>query len=145
MIKIFITFLAIAGGVSISMNVFDIEFLYKDYWKEHGVLLLIGLTIFPRLTLLFSSIASGGFLWWVAWFFAPRILVAVLATISYWHNHPILVLFSWLVALGGESGEKHLITSRSVTIRTTGPKFYRNDSFDNNDPDTIEADFERKS
>ncbi len=123
------------------MNFFDIEFLSKDFWNEHGIFFLVFITLFPRLTLLFSDIAFGGVFWWLSWAFAPRILVAVLATISYWNNHPILVLISWLVALGGESGEKHFIRTKTVSVKVEKPNFYK----DSSEKDTIEAEFERKS
>lgn len=84
-----------------------IQFGTVDYWQKHGVFLLIFLAVFPRLTLLFSSIAFGGFFWWVGFLFVPRVLVASLATIAYFKTNPLLVVMSWLVALGGEVFEKY--------------------------------------
>ena len=89
------------------------SFSTVNYWKVHGLGLLVGLAIFPRLTLLFSSIASGGLLWWIGWVFAPRILVAVLATVAYFKTNPILVVIAWLIAIGGESTEKYCIRRRA--------------------------------
>lgn len=75
-----------------------------NYWDHHGVLFLFALAIFPRLTLLLSSIASGGALWWLGWVFAPHLLVAILA-IPYWDQNPVLVVIAWLCAFGGSGGE----------------------------------------
>lgn len=88
-----------------------------NYWDNHGILFLFFITIFPRLTLLFSSVAFGGFLWWLGFIFAPRILVAVLATMSYLESNPILVIMSWLIALSGESTEKYTFRRRFKIIR----------------------------
>lgn len=109
-----VIFLAITGATTLLIQFFNVEFGTENYWDNHGVLFLFFITIFPRLTLLFSSVPFGGFLWWLGFIFAPRILVAVLATISYWHANPILVTISWLVALSVESGEKYLVTKRVV-------------------------------
>jgi hypothetical protein len=70
---------------------------------------------FPRLTLLFSSVAWGGILWWLGWIFAPRLLVAILATFSYWESNTLLVVLAWFWAIGGESAEK--VGGRKVTVR----------------------------
>ncbi|MCC6137946.1 MAG: hypothetical protein IT287_04895 [Bdellovibrionaceae bacterium] len=86
-----------------------------SYWDNHGIFLLFFITIFPRLTLLFSSIAFGGFFWWIGFIFAPRILVAVLATMSYIQTNPVLVIISWLVALSGESTEKYTLRNKVRT------------------------------
>lgn len=77
-----------------------------DFWDVHGIFFLVFMFFFPRLTLLFSSVAFGGILWWLGWFIAPRLLVAILATIAYWHINPILVIITWFWAFGGESFEK---------------------------------------
>jgi uncharacterized membrane protein len=75
-----------------------------DFFAAHpdaGWLLLIGLAIFPRITLLVSSIATGGVWWWLGWFFAPHFLVAILATLAYGSTNIVLVVIAWLFALGG--------------------------------------------
>ena len=77
-----------------------------DFWDIHGIVFLIFMFFFPRLTLLFSSIPFGGLLWWLGWFIAPRLLVAILATSAYWDTNQILVIITWFWALGGESVEK---------------------------------------
>lgn len=73
-----------------------------DFFTQHEVFVLICLAIFPRLTLLFASFATGGLLWWLGWIFAPHILVAVLS-LPYWDSNPVLVIIAWLIALGGSS------------------------------------------
>jgi hypothetical protein len=105
-------FLAITGAVALTTASFDVSFGRENYWDHRGVFFLFFVTLFPRLTLLFSSVASGGVVWWLAWIFAPRILVAVLATLAYWHQNPVLVVISWLVALSGESSEKYVVVKR---------------------------------
>jgi hypothetical protein len=77
-----------------------------SFWDVHGIWFIIAMFFFPRLTLLFSSVATGGFLWWLGWLLTPRLLVAVLATSSYWDTNRILVVLTWIWALGGESAEK---------------------------------------
>lgn len=77
-----------------------------DFWEVHGWLFILAICFFPRITLLLSSVASGGLLWWAGWLFAPRLLVAILATSAYWSTNPVLCVITWLWALGGESAEK---------------------------------------
>jgi hypothetical protein len=83
-----------------------------NFWNNHGIFFIFFMFIFPRLTLIFSSVISGGILWWIGWIFAPRILVAILATNSYWHSNTILVILSWIWAIGLESGEKKIVVNR---------------------------------
>ncbi|TNE95358.1 MAG: hypothetical protein EP326_15285 [Deltaproteobacteria bacterium] len=123
MIKILITFLAITGAATLLMNFTDVQFGLEDYWNNHGVWFLIFITLFPRLTLLFSSVPFGGFFWWLGFFFAPRILVAILATLSYWEQNPVLVVISWLMAIGGESGEKVVVRNRYDVVKRGGSVF----------------------
>ena len=115
--KIAIIFLAITGASTLLYNYTDVVFGKYDYFDKHGWIFLFSIAFFPRLTLLVSgllvgSIQFGGLVWWLGFFFAPRILVAVLATASYWNQNPVLVIISWLIALGGESSEKFMITRR---------------------------------
>jgi hypothetical protein len=77
-----------------------------DFWTVHGGWFVFFLFFFPRLTLLFSSVVSGGFLWWLGWVLAPRLLTAILATYGFWNTNPVLVVLTWMWALGGESTEK---------------------------------------
>lgn len=82
------------------------------FWQVHGWWFIFFMFFFPRLTLLFSSVLTGGFLWWLGWIFAPRLLVAILATTAFWHTNTTLVVFTWLWAMGGESTEKKIIIHR---------------------------------
>lgn len=86
----------------------------QDFWQAHGLLFIFFMFFFPRLTLLFSSVVSGGFLWWLGWLLTPRLLVAILATNSYWQTNRILVILSWIWALCGESTEKKVVVKRSI-------------------------------
>lgn len=117
-------FFLLLVATSIMMDSFKMEFGTINYWDKHGVFFLIFITLFPRLTLLFSSVAFGGFFWWLGFIFFPRILVASLATVAYFHTNPILVVISWIIALGGEVFEKWGIGRNKVFIRTyrQGPR-----------------------
>jgi hypothetical protein len=113
------TFLAVTGAVVISTNVLGIQFEHLNFWDYHGVLFLVFITFFPRLTLLLSGVPTGGILWWLSWVFAPRLLVAFLATITYWYQNPFLVVFAWLAAIGGESSEKYAVMHKSKSYRSS--------------------------
>ena len=82
-----------------------------DFFTNYGWITLICLAIFPRLTLLFASFATGGVLWWLGWLIAPHLLVAILS-LSYWDTNPVLVLFAWFVAFCGTSGEADILTPK---------------------------------
>lgn len=140
-IKILFIFLAITGASTLLLNYTNVEFKNIDFFVKHGWFFLFSIALFPRLTLLvsgliFSTIEFGGILWWVGFFIAPRILVATLATISYWHTNQFLVVLSWLIALGGESSEKFVISKR---MGTNNPHKYS--SFDGT---TIDAEYKVK-
>lgn len=139
--KIAIIFLALTGATTLLLQYTNISFGTVDYFTKHGWTFLIFVTLFPRLTLLvsgliFSSIEFGGILWWLGFFITPRILVACLATLSYWKTNPVLVIFSWLIALSGESGEKIMINRQIFRNR----KSFR-DQFQGA---TIEAEYKVK-
>lgn len=134
--KFLIVFLAITGATTLLFNYTNINFGNTDFWNVHGLLFLIFITLFPRLTLLFSSVAFGGIFWWLAWLFAPRLLVAVLATIAYWNTNKILVIASWLVASGGESSEKYYV-HRNTFRRHKHSNGFKNEKI-------IEADYYEK-
>ena len=53
-------------------------------------------------------------LWWLGWIFAPRLLVAILATTAYWDTNPVLCVLAWIWALCFETGEKAKVTSQVV-------------------------------
>lgn len=82
-----------------------------NFFDHHGIIVLIFLAIFPRLTLLIASFATGGVLWWLGWIFAPHLLVAILA-IPYWDTNPVLVIIAWAFALGGTGAEGEVVKSR---------------------------------
>lgn len=139
-LKILIIFFAITGLSTMLYNFTDFNFGNIDFFSKHGWFFLLFIALFPRLTLLVSglligSIEFGGLLWWLGFFFAPRILVAILATVSYWHTNQILVILAWLIALGGESSEKFVISKR---MRTAPHKY---NSFDGT---TIDAEYKVK-
>ena len=122
LLKIVFLFLAITGASTLLYNYTNVEFGKADYFDHHGWIFLFSIALFPRLTLLVSSmlvgtIEAGGLIWWLAFFIAPRILVASLATVSYWNTNQILVIISWLIAFGGESSEKFMITRRMRSPR----------------------------
>lgn len=109
-----------------------------NFWDHHGLFFLLFITVFPRLTLIFSNVATGGILWWLGFIFAPRLLVALLATLTYWQTNPILVIASWVVALSGESGEKKFVSKR-VHVYRAGQERAR----PIRDAEVIEPDYER--
>ena len=115
--KIIVAFLALTGAASILMNQFEVTYGIQSFWDNHGFFFLFCITAFPRLTLVLSSIAFGGLFWWMGLIFAPRILVAILATTAYWNENPILVVISWLIAFSGESTEKYVVTKKTREFR----------------------------
>jgi hypothetical protein len=115
--KICIIFLALTGASTLIYNYTDIQFGKVDFFVKHDWYFLIFVALFPRLTLLvsglfFGTVEFGAFVWWLSFFFAPRLLVATLASIAYWYTNPVLVILGWLVALGGESSEKIITYNR---------------------------------
>ncbi len=142
LLKIAILFLCITGATTLLYNYAGLELGKVDYFTKHGWIFLFSIALFPRFTLLVSgllvgSITFGGVVWWLGFFVAPRILVAILATVAYWNTNPILVIIAWLVALGGESSEKFVISKR---IRN-GPQRY-DQGFSGS---TIEAEYKVKN
>jgi len=75
-----------------------------NFFEQHGILTLICLALFPRITLLVASFATGGFLWWIGWVIAPHFLVAILS-LPYWDTNPVLVIVAWMLAFGGTGVE----------------------------------------
>jgi hypothetical protein len=137
--KILFVFLAITGATTILFNYTDIKFGSVDFYINHGWVFLIAMTIFPRITLfvsgfIFHSIEIGGLIWWLGFFFTPRLLIAILATISYWNTNQLLVIISWLIALGGESSEKFVISKRMQPTK----------KYQNYEGTTIDAEFKVK-
>lgn len=148
-------FFLLVVATALMTDVMKMDFGTINFWDNHSIFFLIFIGIFPRLTLLFSSVAFGGFLWWLGFFFCPRILVAALATVSYFHTNPVLVVISWLVAIGGEVFEKWGIGKSRFHVQTfKGPRAtYPGDVEDlNRHPhqpvvdrnDVIDAEFTKK-
>ena len=141
-------FFILLVATSIMMDAMQTQFGSINFFEKHGIFFLLFITIFPRLTLLFSSVATGGFLWWLGFIFCPRILVASLATVAYFHTNPILVIISWIVALGGETMEKAGISNRQRFVFRTYPtpeESFRKDSRVVDKNDAIEAEFRKES
>lgn len=80
-----------------------------NFWDVHGIFFIFFMFFFPRLTLFFSSVAFGGIFWWLGWLIAPRLLVAILATIHYADTNIVLVVLTWIWAVSIEFGEKKVI------------------------------------
>jgi hypothetical protein len=145
LMKSFAIFFVLLVATSVMMDVLKTDFGTINFFQKHGVFFLIFVTFFPRLTLLFSSVATGGVFWWLGFIFCPRILVASLATVSYFHTNPILVIISWVVALGGETAEKAgLGRSRGRFVFKTYHSGGEQPQAINKD-DAIEAEFTKKS
>jgi hypothetical protein len=146
-------FFVLLVATTILMDVMKMNFGTINFWDKHGIFFLVFIAIFPRLTLLFSSVPFGGFLWWLGFFFTPRILVAALATVAYFHTNPVLVTLSWLIALGGEVFEKWGIGRGRFQVRTFKGRPYSSPTSDQdireqstlNHGDVIEAEFTKKS
>ena len=141
-------FFILLVATSIMMDAMQTQFGSVNFFEKHGIFFLLFITIFPRLTLLFSSVATGGFLWWLGFIFCPRILVASLATVAYFHTNPILVIISWIVALGGETMEKAGISNRQRFVFRTYPtpeESFRKDNKVIDKNDAIEAEFRKES
>ena len=107
--KFSILFLVLTIVSSVVARYTTITFGKVDFYSVHNFVFLVCIALFPRLTLLFSTVPFGGILWWAGFVIAPRVLVASLATIAYWQTNPFLVAISWLIAAGGESSEKLII------------------------------------
>ena len=137
---IFFTLLLIS---SLMITVFKTEFGTRDFFANRGWFFLLFITLFPRLTLLFSSVASGGVLWWLSFIFYPRVLVASLATVAYFKTNPVLVVISWMVALSGEVFEKWGATKPRFIYRSYGVKHptHQHEPLNEN---VVEAEFEVK-
>lgn len=82
-----------------------------DFWVNHSILFLIGLALFPRITLLFFAATPFGLLAWVGWLVAPHLLVAILS-LPYWDENPILVIGAWIMAFLGTGGEGRVASSK---------------------------------
>lgn len=84
-----------------------------NFWDYHGILFILAMFFFPRLTMLFATTVGGGFFYWLGWLVAPRLTVAIIATSLFYEHNVVLLIFTWIWALGGEFGEKTVIKSRT--------------------------------
>ena len=66
------------------------------YWTNHSLLFLIGLTIFPRFTLLFSNISSN-ILFWLGWLFLPRLMIALLGITTVYYFMTFLYILATII------------------------------------------------
>ena len=80
--------------------------LAENFWNIHGLLFLLGLVFFPRLTVWIFSAVTGGFFFWLGFLFFPRIFIAVIAAVNYWDANPVLVIIACWLCLCGEFAEK---------------------------------------
>ena len=78
----------------------------NDFWNYHGLLFIIAMFIFPRLTMLFATTVGGGFLYFLGWIIAPRLTVAIIATTLFYEHNVILLMLTWIWAIFGEVLEK---------------------------------------
>jgi hypothetical protein len=86
-----------------------VSFFDAHHWPW---LILAGLTLFPRITLLFVG-GPFGIFHWLGWLFAPHLLVAILATTRYWDTNPVLCIVAWFIAFAGTGGEGKVVHSRA--------------------------------
>lgn len=71
---------------------------------NHGFWFLVGLALFPPITLLLFATTTFGWLAWLGWLIAPHFLVAILS-LGYWNTHPVLVVIACIMAFAGTGGE----------------------------------------
>ncbi len=98
---------------------------HVSFWDAHTYdwLILVGLALFPRITLLFVG-GPAGLLQWVGWFICPHLLVAILATTRYWDTDPVLCVIAWFFAFAGTGGESKAVHWRA---RRRWPRRRRDD------------------
>ena len=89
-----------------------------DFFATHPHYLwaLFGFACFPRITLWFFALITGGFWFWVGVFFIPHIMVAWWATVYYWDTNPILCVIAWFIALAGSNCDKKIVRTGRVGI-----------------------------
>lgn len=87
-----------------------------DFWNYHGILFLVFIRYFPRLTIFFATQVSLHLLglpifvalpiYIILFIFLPYLLVAILATFIYWTNNPILCCIAWIIFLNELDDER---------------------------------------
>ena len=65
--KLLFVFVILSLATLVAVQFFHVDFSNENFWDHHGILFLIFLALFPRFTLLVSSVASGGLIWWPFW------------------------------------------------------------------------------
>ncbi len=72
-----------------------------NFWDYHGILFLLGLTFFPRITIFFYSAVFSSvtgplafILTVLGFIICPHLLVAILGTIWYWDTNPDLCIIA---------------------------------------------------
>ena len=93
--------------IGCSTNVVSVE--GDDFFKNHGIIQLLGWLFFPRIMFWFFSVITGGFWFWIGVFFVPRVMLAFWATTYYWDTNPVLCLLAWLGCITIEGTEKKKI------------------------------------
>lgn len=81
-----------------------------NFWELHGLLFIAAMFFFPRLALIFLT-AWGGLFWRTGLIIAPRLSIALIATVLYLSTNPILVCLTWIWAIVGELLEKEVVAS----------------------------------
>lgn len=92
----------------------------ESFWTFHGFWFVFFMCLFPRLTMLFTGICFmpfTGFLFWLGWVLAPRLVVAILATFLYWQTNPVLCVITWMWALSVSKGESVVIKNKIRKLR----------------------------
>lgn len=84
-----------------------------SFWETHTIWFVIAMFFFPRLTMLFATTFGGGLLYWLGWVFAPRLTVAIIATMLYSETDLVMVVLAWIWALAGEASEKGIASART--------------------------------
>jgi hypothetical protein len=145
----FILFVILVIATSVMTQYYQVPFGEVNFFLRHGWFFLIFITFFPRLTLLFSSVPFGGLFWWCGLVFFPRLLVASLATVTYFKTNPLLVVISWLVALSGEVFEKWGLGKNKIIFkRYSSATFQENPNATStnkpNESGTFEAEYRVK-
>ena len=93
-----------------------------NFWDVHGIFFLIGLVLFPRITVIFFSQITGfGLLFWIAFLIFPRIVIPILAAYYYWDTNPVLVVLAFLISLSTETGEKTVVRKAVVRRKPDRP------------------------
>ena len=75
-----------------------------NFFDVHSGWYIFFLLLFPRISMLAMGVCVAPWaypvLFWLGWIFAPRFVVAILATTFYWNANPILCILAWGLAFG---------------------------------------------